>query len=89
MRSVCQVFSLKGKTVIEDIIKRFGGTVRDANTFWPDGVLDQREVIVELPWSAAFITFQAEINVILDQNNPIQYISDEIGHKRFFLYYAE
>jgi hypothetical protein len=75
---------------IDQIISAYSGKLIDTNEFWPDGPMDDRERIVELPWNAAFIAFQANINLLLDENNPIQYISDNIPNgKRYFLYYAE
>jgi hypothetical protein len=74
---------------IEQIIAKYNGKEIDAREFWPVGPLDNRERIVELPWSATFAAFQEDINLVLDQNNPIQYISDDPNAKRYFLYYAE
>lgn len=72
---------------IEDIVRKYNGTMHDAYEWWPDGALDYRERIVELPLSADHDSFMAEMNRHLYEN-PIQYISYS-ETARFFLYYAE
>lgn len=73
---------------IQAVISKYEGKTHDANTWWPDGALDSNEVIVELPWESGFYGFMADMNLQLDENNPIQYISDDPGVARFFLYYS-
>lgn len=74
--------------MIEDIIKRHGGKLINANEWWPDGAWDQRERIVELPWHADWQAFEYQINRELTE--PVQYIANaDDNTSRSFLYYAE
>lgn len=72
---------------INEIIAKYNGKVHNANEWWPNGAIDPREVIVEIPKANAMPQFVYEINAALDLNNPIQEISED-DKSVFYLYYA-
>lgn len=71
---------------IANVIEKFNGVATPGADWWPDGAMDQREMIVELPTDADYQAFELEVNAFLG-NNPIQYIADGPA-TRTFLYYA-
>jgi hypothetical protein len=77
---------------IEQIVAKYNGKQIDANQFWPDGALDDRERIVELPWSENHRAFMKEMDNALEllDSDSVQHIANANDNStRTFLYYAE
>lgn len=74
---------------IAEIIAKYSGIETNGADWWPDGVWETSERIVEIPWHVDYNAFTEEMNAVLDANNPIQYIADADDNSvRTFLYYS-
>lgn len=74
---------------IEDLVYSYGGSTTHGEDFWPDGALDPNERIIELPSARDIETFMSEVNRLLDNNNPVQWIAtSNDGTTETLLYYA-
>lgn len=72
------------RATITDVVSAFGGTVLHGDDFWPDGALDSRERIAEIPKGEDIAAFMTRANEVLDQD--IQHIA-ESPNAETFLYY--